>query len=130
MICFPSWAYMYKHKHLIFISVLCTHGPQFPICTSMSVYFIMLLQDQRDLQQHPIVIHEVELSEEDISLVSSSAPRLYAQLIFCTSVPQQCNLFIIESTRGIDIPCNNIISMYRDHHNYECDVGHPVLQVN
>ena len=40
----------------------------------------MLLQDQRDLQQHAVVMHKVELSDEAISLVSLSAPSLHVWL--------------------------------------------------
>ena len=61
----------------------------------------MLLQDQRDLQQHAVVVHKVELSDKVISLVSLSTPSLQAKLVFCSSVPQQCNLLIIESSQGI-----------------------------
>ena len=87
----------------------------------------MLLQDQRDLQQHAIVIHDVELSDEAISLVSLSEPSLHAWFGFCSSIPQQCNLFIIKSSRGI-FPHD--IFIYGDHHNYECNIACSILQVD
>ena len=88
---FHSWGYMYKHKHLIFIVVLYTYGPLFPICTSLSIYFNMILQDQRDVQQHAIVIHEVELSEKDLTLVSSSAP-VVCMLSYFSALPFLSNV--------------------------------------
>ena len=99
--------------------IVCTNTKHYS--TSLSIYFIMLLQDQRDLQQHAIVIQEVELSEEAIS-VRLSVPSLHA-------IPQQCDLLLIKSNNYFPIIIC-IIPMYGDHHNYEWDVGYPVVQVD